>query len=186
MCVCVCVRQIAGKGEERNRIIPCCYSLHYSKSTMSESIECNFARCAVRRVMSAKLNKRNQLPRGIMPAVIREYNQYFAEEEDLRVSCSQASKKFPVICKLFANKWNPKELRESYLSEFSSETWSTLTAEEKAKHTLKKCSACKENYPDLSAAFPTPQRKAISKAKKATIKLSKADLSTRGERYYKS
>ena len=113
-----------------------------------------------------------------MPAVTREYNQYFAEEEGLRVSCSQASQKFPVICKLFANKWNPNDLRESYLSAFSSEAWSTLTAEEKAKHTLKKCSACKENYPDLSAAFPTPRRKAISRAKTTTIKLSKADIST--------
>ena len=154
---------------------------------MSESIQCNFARCAVRYFMSAQLTKRNQLPRGKMPVVIRNYNKHFTAEDNLQVSCSQASKKFPVICKLFSNKWNPKELRESYISAFGIEAWSALTADEKAKHTLQRCSACLESYPSLSAAFPTPRRKAvrprgrlISKAvtESTTIKLSKKDLSS--------
>ena len=151
---------------------------------MSESIQCNFARCAIHYFTSTKHTKRKQkLPKGTMPLIVQNYNKHFATEENLQVSYSQASKKFPVIYKLFANKWHPKELRETYLSVFSVEAWSTLAADEKAKHALHNCSACRDSYPNLNAVFPKPRRRAIkatstlAKSMK-TIELSTTDLST--------
>ena len=43
---------------------------------MTDSISCNFARCAVRHLMSAGM-KGNIVPKGIMPEIIREYNHNF-------------------------------------------------------------------------------------------------------------
>lgn len=85
---------------------------------------------------------------GTMPLIVQNYNKHFAAEENLQVNYSQVSKKFPVIYKLFANKWHPKEVRETYLSLFSLKAWSTLAAEEKAKHVLRNCSACSDSYPN--------------------------------------
>ena len=134
-CVCKCVGML--EKEEKQF-----YTLFLIRYTMSESIQCNFARCAVQHFVSGQRTANNHLPRGKMPTVVRNYNKHFASEENLQVSCSQASKKFPPICKIFSNKWNPKELRESYLSAFGIEAWSTLTADKKAKRTLQKCRAC--------------------------------------------
>ena len=80
---------------------------------MSDSVNCNFARCAVRHFVSAHLTKNHVLPRGALPNIVREYNSHFANESSLQVKYSVASKRFTTITKCFNEKWHPKEKRET-------------------------------------------------------------------------
>ena len=107
----------------------------------------------------------NILPRGVMPQIVREYNHHFSTKEDFQVSYSLAAKRFPVVCKLFINKWHPKEMLGVYLSVFSMEAWKALPQEERKEHTLRECRACQEKFPELSKAFPAPTRR----GKKAAV-----------------
>ena len=81
---------------------------------MSDSVNCNFARCAVRHFVSAHLTKNHVLPRGAQPHIVREYNSHFANESSLQVKYSVASKRFTTITKCFNEKWHPKEKQKAY------------------------------------------------------------------------
>ena len=98
---------------------------------MSRSIQCNFSCCAVQYYFYESLRGTSyQGGKCLLLFIIKFYNKHFAAAE---VSCSQASKKI-------SNKWNPKEYYK--LSTFSVEVWNALITDEKAKHTLQRCSAC--------------------------------------------
>ena len=98
----------------------CIYPIHIKyylfltkASVMSDSVNCNFARCAVRHFVSAHFTKNHVLPRGALPHIVREYNSHFANESSLQVTYSVASKRFTTITKCFNEKWHPKEKRET-------------------------------------------------------------------------
>ena len=107
---------------------------------MSESINCNFARCAVRDICAKHIT--TELPRGKLPPIVREYNTCFSSEKQLQVSYSMASKCFTAIRKLFNRKWHPQEMREAYLHAFNIEAWKALTQAQKQEHTLTNCEVC--------------------------------------------
>lgn len=126
---------------------------------MSDSINCNFARCAVRHFMHMHMTKGNILPKGVMPQIVREYNHHFSTEKGFQVSYSLASRRFPAICKLFHNKWHPKDMKGAYLTVFSTEAWKALSQEEQDEHTLRECKACQDKFAEFSKAFPVPTRR---------------------------
>ena len=158
------------------------YYIHrYRLYTMSESISCNFARCAVRQLSTKHLTKTIQLPRGVLPQIVREYNAHYTDHKKLQITYGLASKCFTAVCKHFNSRWHPQEMRESYLLTFNIEAWKALTQEEKEEHTLTHCEACHKYYSVLNSAFPVPprQRRKIAKhSAPQTIKLSKRDFST--------
>ncbi len=102
------------------------YPLFTIAATMSDSINCNFARCAVRHFTSAHFTKTNVLPRGSMPQRARKYNEHFTNDKGLQAKYSLASKRFVVICRLFNNRWESQKSREAYLSAFSIDAWKAL------------------------------------------------------------
>ena len=146
---------------------------------MTDSINCNFARCAVRHFISARM-KRNKFPKGVMPQIVQDYNKIFASIQGLQVTHKVASNKFLPIFRLFNNKWHPQEMKDTFLSVFSLDEWKVLPEEEKATHTVKDCKACSERFVAFSNAFPSPKRRgkkpiAIPK-RTTTIELSEQDL----------
>ena len=76
---------------------------------MSESLNCNFARCAIRHFVCAHLTKNHILPRGALPAIVRKYNTHFTNETNLQVYYILASKWFVTVSKRFNDKWHPQE-----------------------------------------------------------------------------
>ena len=82
---------------------------------MSDSINCNYARCAVRHFSKKYMTKAFTFPKGTMPLVLRDYNQHFGDNETFHMKYSLASKRFPAICCLFNNKWHPKEMLQKYM-----------------------------------------------------------------------
>ena len=146
---------------------------------MTDSINCNFARCAVWHFVSARM-KRNKFPKGVMPQTVQDYNKHFASIQGLQVTHKVASNKFLPIVRLFNNKWHPQEMKDAFLAVFSLDEWKVLPEEEKATHTVKDCKACSERFVAFSNAFPSPKRRgkkpiAIPK-RTATIELSEQDL----------
>lgn len=148
---------------------------------MTDSINCNFARCAVKHFMSTRM-KRNKLPKGAMPQIVRDYNSNFGNVQALQVTHKLASKKFLPILRLFNNKWHPQESKNAYLSVFSVDEWKVLPPEEKETHTISDCKACCEKFAAFSNAFPSPRRrgkKPIVVSKRCVnIELSEQDLSS--------
>ena len=145
---------------------------------MSDSVNCNFARCAVRHFVSAHLTKNHVLPRGALPHIVRKYNSHFANESSLQVKYSVASKRFTTITKCFNEKWHPKEMRETYIFNFNNEAWKSLSQAEKDKHTLSGCKACQEKYPEVVNTFPKlakhrKKRVALPQTASPAINLSK-------------
>ena len=141
---------------------------------MSDSINCNFAHCAVQRCMRAHM-KTNKLPRGVMPHIVRDYNGIFSGVPALQVTQKVAATKFLPILKLFNNKWHPQEMRNAYITTFSLDNWKELSEEEKNTHTIQKCVACSEKFAAYTAAFPTPKRrgkKPLVSPKTTNIQLS--------------
>ena len=57
----------------------------FTKITMSDSINCNFAWCAVQHFVRVHLTKNHILPRGAMPTIVREYNAHFSNETNMQV-----------------------------------------------------------------------------------------------------
>lgn len=131
---------------------------------MSESVNCNFARCAVRHFVSSHLTKNHFLPRG---AILQKYNTHFAS---MQVRYNVASKRFTTISKRFNDKWCPQKKREEYLLTFNIEAWQTLSQEEKEKHTLSRTYQCFAKHGKKRVAIP---RKASP-----SIHFSEEDLST--------
>lgn len=132
---------------------------------MSESINCNFARCAVRYCTSVHM-KGKLLPKGKIPEIMRDYNTIFTCAEGLQVTYGLAAKRFPTINRLFNNKWHTQQMKGAYLSVFSTEAWSVLPPEERAKHTLKECRACMDKFSTLSNTFPIPEKETNYRSKK--------------------
>ena len=141
---------------------------------MGESINCNYARVAIRHFSSTHLPKSCRFPKGSISKILADYNNHFVDNESLRETYSRASKKFPAICQNFNLRWHPAEKREEYLATFSVVSWLKLSPEEKQQHSLQSCKACGTQYQTLSSAFPS---KRIIK-KKPVISFSGADLSS--------
>ena len=145
---------------------------------MSDSINCNFARCAVRHYMNQRM-KETKFPKGVMPEIVRDYNHTFADIQPLQVTYKVATHRFEAIRRLFNLKWHPQEEKSEFISAFNLEAWRALSKEDKEAHTLKECNACAERFTDLNNSFPSASRKRkVIKAvpKLVTIKLSEEDL----------
>ena len=71
---------------------------------MSTAVQCNFARCAVRHIVSAHFTNNHKLPKGALPQIVREYNSHFANEINLQMKYSTASKHFMTVTKRFNDK----------------------------------------------------------------------------------
>ena len=106
---------------------------------MSDSLNCNFARCAIRHFVCAHFTKNHILPRGALPTIVREYNTHFTNETNLQVNYALASKRFVTISKRFNDKWHPQENRDTFLSTFNTEVWQSLSQDERDRHTLADC-----------------------------------------------
>ena len=109
---------------------------------MTESINCNFARVAIRHFSSKYLPKSCHFPKGSIPKILADYNNHFVDNENLRETYSRASKKFPTIYRIFNCRWHPTEKREEYLATFSVAAWQRLLPEEKQQHSLQRCKPC--------------------------------------------
>ena len=125
---------------------------------MTDSINCHFARCAVKHFMSAHM-KRNKLPKGAMPQIVHDYNSNFGNVQALQVTHKRASKKFLPILRVFNNKWHPQEMKNAYQSVFSIHEWKVLSPEEKETYTISDCKACSDKFAAFSNAFPSPRRR---------------------------
>lgn len=139
---------------------------------MGEVINCNYARVAVRHFSNKHLPSSRRFPKGSIPKILADYNHHFAGNENLKGTYSLASRKFPTISQRFNRRWNPKEVREEYLTTFSVTAWKKLSLEEKQQHTLHKCKACETQYQALSAAFPCK----LGNKKKPLIFFNEKDL----------
>ena len=141
---------------------------------MGESINCNYARAAIRYYISKHSPSGCCLPKGSMTKVLADYNRHFAKYPNLKEKYSRALKKFPAICSLFNHRWHPNTACDEYLATFSLTAWGKLSSAEKQQHTLENCQACQTQFPGLSAAFLCKQ----VKKKKPLIHFSEAELST--------
>ena len=103
--------------------------------------------------------KTNQLPKGVMPKIVHDYNCHFAIAQALQVTHWTAAKQYLPIIRLFNNKWHPQNMKDVFLSAFSLDTWVTLSEEEKKSHTVKNCKACRENFAGFSNSFPSPKKR---------------------------
>ena len=157
-----------------------CMNQTNSIGMMSDSINCNFARCAVQRSMQTHM-KTNKLPKGAMPHILRSYNGIFSSVPALQVTHKIAATKFLPILRLFNKKWHPQEMRTAYITTFSLHNWKELSEEETNAHTVRNCTACYEKFATFSAAFPTPKRrgkKPLLPPKTTNIQFLEQDLSS--------
>ena len=157
-----------------------CMNQTNSIGMMSDSINCNFARCAVQRSMQTHM-KTNKLPKGAMPHILRNYNGIFSSVPALQVTHKIAATKFLPILRLFNKKWHPQEMRTAYITTFSLHNWKELSEEETNAHTVRNCTACYEKFATFSAAFPTPKRrgkKPLLPPKTTNIQFLEQDLSS--------
>jgi hypothetical protein len=113
---------------------------------MSDSLNCNFARCAIRHFVCAHFTKNHILPKGVLPTctIVREYNTHFTNETNLQVNYALASKRFVTINKCFNDEWHPQENRDTFLSTFNTEVWQSLSQDERDRHTLADCKECQK------------------------------------------
>ena len=66
---------------------------------MTTAVQCNFARCAIKQFVSGHYTKNHKLKYGALPQVVREYNNHFANETNLQVKYTTASKHFVAVAK---------------------------------------------------------------------------------------
>ena len=119
---------------------------------MSQAINCNFARAAVR-ALTQKHRKSNKHVPDI-DNVLKDFNEHFTKTTSLQTTSEIAQKRFLDVSKIFLRKWKGKESRQQYLKTFSMHAWQQLSDEEQQEHTLTDCEACKRQYSELTKAFP--------------------------------
>ena len=115
-CMCACTLYVLEEKDKkmfRNTSTAVLYLTFYSyterETTMGESINCNYAWVAVRHFSSQYVTKAFSFPKVTISKILADYNSHFAEHENLKETCSRASKKFPAICCLFNHRWHPTE-----------------------------------------------------------------------------
>ena len=146
---------------------------------MSNSISCNFARCAVRHLLGQQM-KRARLQKGVTPDIVRVYNLHFENTQQLQVTYKLALNRFPAICIIFNKKWSPQE-NENFSYNIQLRSLDALPQKDKETHTLMKCQACIEKFTALISAFPLATRRCkVTKRvpTKPLIELSVHDLSS--------
>ena len=113
---------------------------------MSQTINCSFARAAVRKCFQ-KHRKNKKLPAGALQAAVDDYNEHFNSCPSFQLDYESASKAFPSIDKIFLRKWNPPTARIKYLELLSN------FHQFSNKSTLRNCRACQKHH--LAQAFPS-------------------------------
>ena len=58
--------------------------------------------------------KNHRVPYGIIPQVVREYNNTFSNESDMQVKYKTASKYFLAVTKRLNEKWHPQEMQSVF------------------------------------------------------------------------
>lgn len=119
---------------------------------MSQTINCSFARAAVRKCFQ-KHRKNKKLPAGALQAAVDDYNEHYNSCPSFQLDYKSASKAFPSIDKIFLRKWNPPTTRIKYLESFSPDSWKQLSSVQQQEHTLRNCRACQKHH--LAQAFPS-------------------------------
>ena len=132
---------------------------------MSQTINCNYARTAVRAFTCKQRKWKNHLSDGAMQTVLHNYNEAFKQSPKLQATPEMACRRFRDIANIFNRKWNPANSRQKYLQTFSTHSWLKLADQEKQQHTLSNCEACSQIYPVLNKAFPAMRKRQKCKPK---------------------
>lgn len=114
---------------------------------MSQAINCNYARTAIRVLCRSKFSQYGSVKQLSQAEVVDEYNKCFSQ---LRPNMHLSFKKrIHQLLDEFNKKWHPQSQRETFLSVFSLNGWTSLPLGEKNKHTLQDCSACRKQHVSL-------------------------------------
>lgn len=84
---------------------------------MSQAINCNFARTAIRSISQRKVESGKQLSYTVI-AVVADYNQHFEGHDMMQLRLAVALKRIPDLFATFNNKWYPHNQQKTFLSFF--------------------------------------------------------------------
>lgn len=147
---------------------------------MAQAINCNFARTAIRTLCQREFTQSGtakRFPRASIAKVVEEYNTRFSEQ-DLKLSLTVAYKRIPELLGAFNRRWNPQSQKGIFLNMFSLSAWTDLPSDEKSKHSLQNCLACRTQHVSLTRAFPDKRSKQLLKDKEPSVSFNDQDLSS--------
>ena len=150
---------------------------------MSEAINCNYARTAIRVLCQREYEQCGFvkcLPDTSLEKVVEEYNKRYSESRPgMNLSLTTAKRRVHQLLADFNKKWHPQSQKNAFLSFFSLTSWVNLPLVDKNKHSLQDCSACHEQHLSLTKAFPVISKALKAKLKKnPTISFNERDLSS--------
>ena len=124
---------------------------------MTESICCNYARTAIRSIAQSQPVQKGATKTfqssGLQPT-LTQYYQHFKDFPAMHLT-KHATKLTTIkaILMKFNEHWSSQEHKTLFLDEFCIEKWDSLATTTKAKHTLRQCRACMEEFPELTSVW---------------------------------
>jgi len=102
------------------------------------------------------------------------FRDIFQENDDFSMDFNDFNKKFSALQEA-VSKWSPrkKQDKETYLKEFSVESWNSLSGAKKREHTLFDCKGCHQNFPKAQSLFPVKSPRLKSKEKENPFVISR-------------
>lgn len=74
---------------------------------MSQAINCNYARTAIRSISQRKVESGKQLSHTVIAVVVADYNQHFEGHDMMQLRLAVALKRIPDLFATFNKKWYP-------------------------------------------------------------------------------
>ncbi len=124
---------------------------------MDDVIDCNYARTAIRtftQKLHAQKGAKKTLPNGAFTKILESYNTHFQTMPTIQLPHPISSRSLSKVVASFSNRWHPKEARLEFLSTFSIEEWTQLSAHKQKAHTVSNCEECLNEHLVLTEVFP--------------------------------
>ena len=141
---------------------------------MSQRINCNYARTAIRVLSQEEFAQcdgiAKRLTRASLLKIVEEYNRIFSDQRpSMNLTTDITEKRVHQLLDMFNKRWHPSNQRNVFLDAFSQSAWHRLPSEEKDKHTLAQCSACRTQHLSLTLSFPDKRDKILLKREMPAI-----------------
>ena len=148
---------------------------------MSQAINCNYSRTAIRTLCQKELAQCGtaRLSHASLENVVKKYNELFSEQRpSMHLTLAVAEKRVRPLLTTFNRRWHPPSQRNVFLTAFSQTNWDHLPSDEKNKHTLRQCSACHTYHLSLNLSFPDKRDQSLLKNELPAISINERDFQT--------